>query len=60
VNASIADLDSWAEPTERKNLVHDPKYANDVTELRKMFDHMRRSEDPQTKVFEAAIAKSNR
>jgi N-sulfoglucosamine sulfohydrolase len=50
-------FDTAADPTERKNLVRDPKYANDVVELgKKLLAHMKRTEDPQTKAFEAALA----
>ncbi len=50
-------FDTAADPTERKNLVRDPKYANDVAELsKKLLAHMKRTEDPQTKAFEAALA----
>ena len=48
-------FDTAVDPTERKNLIHDPKYANDVAELsRKLLAHMRRTDDPQTMAFEAA------
>lgn len=50
-------FDTAADPTERKNLVRDPKYANDVAELsKKLLAHMKRTGDPQTKAFEAALA----
>ncbi|MBM3983972.1 MAG: sulfatase, partial [Planctomycetes bacterium] len=50
-------FDTAADPTERKNLVRDPKYANDVAELgKKLLAHMKRTDDPQTKAFEAALA----
>lgn len=50
-------FDTAADPTERKNLVRDPNYANDVAELsKKLLAHMKRTEDPQTKAFEAALA----
>ena len=50
-------FDTAADPTERKNLIRDPKYANDVAELsKKLLAHMKRTEDPQTKAFEAALA----
>ena len=49
-------FDTAADPTERKNLVRDPKYASDLTELgKKLLAHMKRTEDPQTKPFEAAF-----
>lgn len=46
-----------ADPTERRNLIRDPEYANDLAELsKKLLTHMKRTEDPQTKAFEAALA----
>lgn len=49
-------FDIAADPTERKNLVSDPKYANDVVVLsEKLLAHMRRTDDTQTREFEAAI-----
>lgn len=55
---SLMLFDTAADPTERKNLINDPKYANDVEELsKKLLAHMRRTDDPQTKAFEAVIAK---
>ena len=54
---SLMLFDTAADPTERKNLVRDLKYANDVAELsRKLLAHMKRTDDPQTKAFEAALA----
>ncbi len=51
-------FDIAADPSERKNLVNDPKYANDVAELsQKLLAHMKRTDDPQAKAFEAAIVK---
>lgn len=51
-------FDTAADPTERKNLIANPKYATDVTELaKKLLAHMKKTEDPQTKAFEAAIGK---
>ena len=55
---SLMLFDTAADPTERKNLINDPQYANDLAELsKKLLAHMQRTDDPQTKVFEAAIAK---
>jgi len=49
-------FDTAADPTERKNLIHDPKYANDVAELsQKLLAHMKRTDDPQTMAFEAVV-----
>ncbi|MBA4192577.1 MAG: sulfatase [Planctomycetaceae bacterium] len=51
-------FDTATDPGERKNLINDPKYANDVAELsKKLLTHMKRTDDPQTKPFEAAITK---
>jgi N-sulfoglucosamine sulfohydrolase len=49
-------FDTAADPTERKNLVNDPRYAQDVAELsEKLRAQMMKTDDPQTKAFEAAI-----
>ena len=49
-------FDITSDPTERKNVIKDPKYANDLVELsKKLLAHMKRTEDPQMKAFEAAI-----
>lgn len=49
-------FDTAADPTERKNLVKDPKCAADIAALSaKLLAHMKRTEDPQTKAFEAAL-----
>lgn len=51
-------FDTAADPGERTNLVRDPKYADDVADLgRKLLAHMKRTDDPQTAAFEAALAK---
>lgn len=50
-------FDTVVDPTERKNLITDPKYANDVEELsKKLIAHMKSTDDPQTTAFEAAIS----
>lgn len=49
-------FDLTADPTERKNLIRDPKYANDIEALsKKLLAHMKRTDDPLTKAFEAAL-----
>lgn len=49
-------FDTTVDPTERKNRSNDPKYANDMAELsKKLLAHMKRTDDPQTKAFEAAV-----
>jgi N-sulfoglucosamine sulfohydrolase len=51
-------FDTAADPGERKNLIADPKYAPDVTELsKKLLAHMKATDDPQTKAFEVALAR---
>jgi N-sulfoglucosamine sulfohydrolase len=51
-------FDTAADPTERKNLIRDLKSAKDVAELSaKLLAHMKTTDDPQLKPFEAAIAK---
>jgi N-sulfoglucosamine sulfohydrolase len=53
-------FDTTADPTERNNLIHDPKYAKDVAELsQKLLAHMQRTVDPQTMAFQAAITGKN-
>ncbi|MFN7888795.1 MAG: sulfatase [Pirellula sp.] len=50
--------DTTADPTERKNLIRDQKYAEDVAELsRKLLSHMRQTNDPQTTALESSLAK---
>lgn len=52
-------FDLAADPTERKNLIREPKYATDVAELsKKLLAHMRRTDDPQTKAFEKSLEKA--
>ena len=51
-------FDTSSDLTERRNLINDPRYANDLAELsKKMSAHMQRTDDPQAMAFEAAIAK---
>ena len=51
-------FDTTTDPTERKNLINEPKYAGEVVELsRKLLAHMKRTEDPQAKAFEDAVGK---
>lgn len=51
-------FDTSADPTEQRNLVNNPRYANDLAELsKKLSAHMQRTDDPQAIAFEAAIAK---
>lgn len=50
-------FDTAADPTERTNLLRDPKYTTDAAGLsKKLLAHMKRTEDPQAKAFEAALA----
>jgi N-sulfoglucosamine sulfohydrolase len=50
-------FDTAADPDERRNLVKDPRCGNEVAELgKKLLAHMKRTDDPQTKAFEVAIA----
>jgi N-sulfoglucosamine sulfohydrolase len=49
-------FDITADPTERHNVIRDPKYANNFTELsRKLLAHMRQTNDPQLAALEAAL-----
>ena len=51
-------FDLTTDPDERKNLIRDPKYAADVAELsKKLLAHMKKTDDPQAKAFEAALEK---
>jgi N-sulfoglucosamine sulfohydrolase len=51
-------FDTAADPSERNNLVSDPKQAPEIAALAaKLLDHMKRTGDPQTEAFEAAIAR---
>ncbi len=51
-------FDTAVDPSERKNLINDPKYAADVATLsKKLLAHMKLTADPQTKAFEAAFKK---
>ncbi len=55
---SLMLFDIADDPSERKNLVNDPKYASDLASLsQKLLAHMKRTDDPQTAAFEAAIVK---
>lgn len=49
-------FDTAADPSERTNLIKDPKYASDVDHLsRKLLAHMQRTNDPETMAFSAAL-----
>lgn len=49
-------FDTVADPSERTNLINDPKYVSDVNHLsRKLLDHMQRTNDPETMAFTAAL-----
>jgi hypothetical protein len=51
-------FDLAADPTERVNRIDDPKYASEIAELSTgLLEAMRRTEDPQTEAFAAAIAR---
>ena len=50
-------FDVAADSNERKNLIKDPQCASDVKQLtQKLLTHMQRTDDPQLKAFETAIA----
>ena len=50
-------FDTATDPSERNNLIYDPKYSSEVAELsRRLLAHMKKTDDPQTMAFEAAIA----
>jgi N-sulfoglucosamine sulfohydrolase len=49
-------FDTDNDPTERNNLISDPKYASDLAELsHKLLSHMKNTDDPQATAFEKAI-----
>ncbi len=49
-------FDTAVDPSERTNLINDPKYASDVDHLsRKLLAHMQRTNDPETMAFTAAL-----
>lgn len=51
-------FDTAADPEERVNLIHDPRYGDDVATLsQKLLAHMQRTDDPQTEPFRIALAK---
>ena len=50
-------FDTAADRTERKNLIHDSRYADELTELsQKLLAHMKRTDDPELPAFMAALA----
>jgi len=50
-------FDTESDPTERKNLINDPARTKEFAELsKKLLAHMKKTDDPQTKAFEAAIS----
>ena len=51
-------FDLTTDPSERKNLIRDPRYAKDAAELgKKLLAHMQKTDDPQTKPFQAVWEK---
>jgi N-sulfoglucosamine sulfohydrolase len=53
--------DIEVDPSERKNLVGDPKYARDLDLLlQKLLKHMKQTDDPLLPQFESAIAELSR
>jgi hypothetical protein len=51
-------FDLAADPTERVNRIDESEYVSEVTELSAaLLEAMRRTEDPQTEVFAAAIGR---
>ncbi len=49
-------FDLTADPSERTNVLRDPKYAADLAQLsEKLLAHMRATGDPQTENFQAAL-----
>jgi N-sulfoglucosamine sulfohydrolase len=57
VGESLMLFDTSADPSERTNVIGDPAYRQDIMRLsHTLAEHMKRTEDPQLKSFEAAIA----
>jgi N-sulfoglucosamine sulfohydrolase len=51
-------FDTATDPGVRKNLIRDPKHADDVVELSKQLPaHIKQTNDPQTNPFEVALGK---
>jgi N-sulfoglucosamine sulfohydrolase len=49
-------FDTAADPNERHNVIRDPKFADEITELsHKLLTHMQRTGDPLEASFEAAL-----
>jgi N-sulfoglucosamine sulfohydrolase len=58
VGETLQLFDTAADPSERKNVIRDPKYAGDLDELSgKLLAHMKKTNDPQTANFQAALEK---
>jgi N-sulfoglucosamine sulfohydrolase len=58
VGETLMLFDTQADPGERKNVIRDPKYAGDLAELsKKLLAHMKKTGDPQTATFQAALEK---
>lgn len=51
-------FDTAADPSERTNLINDPKHSNEIAELsQKLIAHMKQTGDPELPAFEAALTK---
>lgn len=58
VGETLQLFDTGADPSERKNIIRDPKYARDLADLsQKLLAHMKKTNDPQTAAFQAALDK---
>ena len=56
--ATLMLFDTATAPNERRNVIADPKYANDVAELStRLLAEMKRTDAPHANAFEAAIKK---
>jgi N-sulfoglucosamine sulfohydrolase len=63
----LTDGETWmlfdikADPSERKNLVGDPKYARDFDSLlQKLLNHMKQTDDPLLPQIESAVTELSR
>jgi N-sulfoglucosamine sulfohydrolase len=51
-------FDTVSDPTERKNLISEPRYSKDLAELsKKLLEQMKKTDDPQWKAFETVLGK---
>jgi hypothetical protein len=60
VGESLMLFDTKNDPSERNNLVRDPRFQEELNQLsQKLLVHMERTGDPQTQAFRDVLAKTN-